>query len=205
MKKLSKIAMLGAASALTLSAPTPAMASADPLLGEIMTVGFNFCPRGWGETAGALLPISSNTALFSLIGTTYGGDGRTTFQLPDLRGRSSVGVGRGAGLSTISWGERGGFETMVLTNANLPSHNHTGNLHAENTANSNTGNPANAALARSTLQIYSSVAPPNPAVTFAAGTVTTNNTGGGQSFPLRDPYLGMYKCIAMQGVFPSRN
>ncbi|MDN3645102.1 tail fiber protein [Pontixanthobacter aestiaquae] len=205
MKKLSKIVMLGAASAFTLSAPTPAMASADPLLGEIMTVGFNFCPRGWGETAGALLPISTNTALFSLLGTTYGGDGRTTFALPDLRGRSSIGVGNGPGLSPIRWGDRGGSETRVLTLNQLPSHNHTGNLHAENTADSNTGNPNNAALARSTTQIYNNTVAPNAGVTFAAGTVTTNNNGGGQPFQIRDPYLGMYKCIAMQGIFPSRN
>nr|WP_245228645.1 tail fiber protein [Pontixanthobacter sp. CEM42] len=170
-----------------------------------MTVGFNFCPRGWGEANGSLQAISSNSALFSLLGTTYGGDGRTTFALPDLRGRSSIGVGTGPGLSSIQWGQRGGSETMVLTNANLPAHNHTGNLHAENTANSNTGNPANAAVARSTLQIYSNTTAPNAAVTFAPGTVTTNNTGGGQSFPLRDPYLGMYKCVALFGIYPSRN
>ncbi len=87
----------------------------------------------------------------------------------------------------------------------MPSHNHTGNLHAENTANSNTGNPNNAALARSTHQIYSDQAAPNAGVTFAAGTVTTNNNGGSQSFNIRNPFLGMYKCIALVGVYPSRN
>ncbi|MXO83897.1 phage tail protein [Altererythrobacter aestiaquae] len=190
---------------MTLSAPATVSASSNPFVGEIMTVGFNFCPRGWGEANGALQSVASNSALFSLLGTTYGGDGRTTFALPDLRGRSSIGVGSGPGLSTVIWGQRGGVEQVTLTLNQMPSHNHTGNLHAENTADSNTGNPVNAALARSTNQIYSNTTAPNPAVTFASGTVTINNNGGSQPIQIRDPFLGMYKCIALTGLYPSRN
>ena len=205
MKKLSKIAMLGAASALTLSAPTPVTAGVDPYLGEMMTVGFNFCPRGWAEAAGQLLPIAQNTALFSLLGTAYGGDGRTTFALPDLRGRSSVGVGNGAGLSNIQWGQRGGVEEVVLTTSQLPSHNHSADLHAEDTAASDTGNPKNASIGRSTLAIYSSTAAPASDDKFKTGTVTIGNTGANIPVEIRNPFLGQYQCIALQGTFPSRS
>jgi hypothetical protein len=97
----------------------------DPFLGEIMTVGFTFCPRGWAELDGQLLDISTHTALFSLLGTTYGGDGRTTFALPDLRGRTAVHEGQGPGLSNWPLGLRRGVEEVTLTEAQMPSHSHT--------------------------------------------------------------------------------
>ncbi|MCB0630228.1 MAG: phage tail protein, partial [Lewinella sp.] len=96
----------------------------EPFLGQIQPFGFNFPPRGWAFCDGQLLAISSNTALFSLLGTMYGGDGRTTFALPDLRGRSIVHIGTGPGLSHITQGEKGGRENVTLTTANMPSHNH---------------------------------------------------------------------------------
>jgi len=98
--------------------------SLDPFIGQIQAFGFNFAPRGWSLCDGQLLAISSNTALFSLIGTAFGGDGRTTFGLPDLRGRTAVHVGRGPGLSNITWGQRGGRENVNLTIQELPAHNH---------------------------------------------------------------------------------
>ena len=96
----------------------------EPFLGQIQPFGFNFAPRGWAQCDGQILPISQNTALFSLLGTTFGGDGRTTFALPDLRSRSIVHIGTGAGLDNIKWGERGGATTHTLTLAQMPSHNH---------------------------------------------------------------------------------
>jgi len=97
----------------------------EPFLGQIQPFGFNFAPRGWAKCDGQLLPISTYSALFSLIGTTFGGDGRTTFGLPDLRGRSIVHIGNGPGLSSISWGQRGGVENIYITQANMPSHSHS--------------------------------------------------------------------------------
>jgi len=96
----------------------------EQFLGQIQAFGFNFAPRGWAKCEGQLLPISSNDALFSLLGTTYGGDGRTTFGLPDLRSRSIVGVGQGPGLSSIRQGQMRGTEHVTLTGSNLPSHSH---------------------------------------------------------------------------------
>ncbi|MEX1309383.1 MAG: tail fiber protein, partial [Candidatus Sulfomarinibacteraceae bacterium] len=98
---------------------------ASPFIGQIQLFGFNFPPRGWAFCEGQLLAISSNTALFSLLGTTFGGDGRTTFGLPDLRGRSAVGVGNGPGLSSVSWGQRSGAENVTLNVNTLPSHTHS--------------------------------------------------------------------------------
>ena len=102
----------------------PAMAQ-EPLIGEIKLVGFTYCPRGWTDADGQLLSITDNAALFSLYGTTYGGDGRTTFALPDLRGRVPLHQGTGAGLSTYTMGQLGGAETVTLTTSQMPVHNHT--------------------------------------------------------------------------------
>ena len=107
-----------------LLAAAPRAVAQEPLLGEIKWVPYNFTPKGWAECDGQLLPISQNTALFSLLGTTYGGDGRTTFALPDLRGRVSVHVGQGLGLSNRQLGEIGGEETHTMTIAEMPSHDH---------------------------------------------------------------------------------
>ena len=172
----------------------------DPYIGEIMTIGFNFAPRGWALCEGQLLPISQNTALFSLLGTTFGGDGRTTFALPDLRGRSAVGVGTGAGLPPISWGQRGGSTSFTLSVAQIPSHTHT--IRGTNN-DGNTNDPANALPAKTGFGDNE----------YAVGkTANSNmqsdmaqNTGGGQSVSKRSPYLGLYQCIALQGTYPSRS
>ena len=96
----------------------------EPFLGEIRLFGFNFAPRGWSFCTGQLLPISQNSAVFSLLGTTFGGDGRTTFGVPDLRGRVAIGVGQGPGLSDRRWGQRGGAETTTLNVNQMPNHRH---------------------------------------------------------------------------------
>lgn len=203
MTKLSKIIAIAALPAMGMSMAAPASASADPLLGEIMTVGFNFCPRGWANAEGQLLAINSNQALFSLLGTTYGGDGRTTFALPDLRGRSIVGQGTGAGLSNIRQGQRSGAENVTLTTGTMPAHNHTATVRVSRT-DATTRNPINAYFGRAAGNVFEEGSAPT-GDSMNAGTIAVANNGGGQAFNIRNPYLGMYNCIATQGVFPSRN
>ena len=172
----------------------------EPFIGQIMMVGFNFAPRGWANCDGQLLPISSNTALFSLLGTMYGGDGRTTFALPDLRSRVPVHVGTGPGLSSVVQGQRGGAEQVTLTESEMPSHSH--NLLAAAAAAS-TIDPTNHSLAAegtNTVNLYSPTAP-----TLAMHSNSVSNTGGNQAFGIRQPFLGIRFIIALQGVFPSRN
>ncbi len=165
----------------------------EPFLGQIMPVGFNFAPRGWALCEGQLLSISANTALFSLLGTTFGGDGRTTFGLPDLRGRSIVGVGNGPGLSPISWGEKAGAENHTLTVAQMPSHSHNITV---NSAAGEESDPTGKHIAAHTDAF---------AENATGNLAAPSNTGGSQSFNIRNPFLGIYMCIATQGIYPSRN
>ncbi|WP_087492048.1 MULTISPECIES: phage tail protein [unclassified Winogradskyella] len=168
-------------------------------LGDIKLTGVNFDQRDWLSCDGRLLPIAQNTALFSLLGTTYGGDGQTTFALPDLRGRVPVGIGNGPGLSNVVLGQKGGNETNTLTVSQLPSHNHSVTAVA---ADGNSSSPANNYPAQTkTLD-------PEYASVGAATTMNTNmiaNTGGGQSVPNRQPYLGVRYVICVSGIFPSQN
>lgn len=178
----------------------------EPFIGEIMMVGFNFAPRGWAFCDGQLLPISQNTALFSLLGTIYGGDGRTTFALPDLRGRVPIHSGGGPGLSPYRQGQKGGVETVTLSAAQMPSHTHAaaGTAKAVSGSGNNTSPSGNnwAALARENA--YSSAAADG---TMAADnvTVTVDNTGGSQTHENRQPYLSVSFCIALVGIYPSRS
>ena len=201
------------------SATTTASAGANPLLGEIMEVGYTFCPRGYFDANGALLPIASYTALFSLYGTTYGGDGRTTFALPDLRGRVSIGQGQGPGLSNYFQGSRGGAETVTLTASQMPSHEHGPHTHRAGIRTvadaPNTNNPAGNSFAKQAAgdNIYSTVDPNpnnmNPRFmspdTMFVEPASSGFAGGSQSHENRMPYLATRKCVAIQGVFPSRN
>jgi microcystin-dependent protein len=169
-----------------------------PFLGQIQAFGFNFNPRGWLRCEGQLLAISQYNALFSLLGTMYGGDGRTTFGLPDLRGRSIVGIGQGAGLSNIPQGAQGGTETVTLQTNNMPSHNHNVSVSV------NTGNGEESS---STSYLSSHAGAFNEAPTSGAvlAGVVSGSAGGGQAFSNRDPYLGINFCIAIEGIYPSRN
>ena len=171
----------------------------EPFLGQIQAFGFNFPPRGWAKCEGQILPISQNTALFSLLGTTFGGDGRTSFALPDLRGRSIVGMGNGPGLSSISWGERGGAENHTLSVAQIPVHNHTTNVGVSNTAGEE-NTSSNNVIANHTNAFNE-----DATIGQNLGGVFAGNAGGGQSFNIRSPFLGICVCIALQGIFPSRN
>jgi microcystin-dependent protein len=168
---------------------------ADPFVAEIRMVPFNFAPRGWAFCNGQVLPISQNTALFSLLGTTYGGDGRSTFALPDLQGRSPMHPGQGPGLSLYDLGEQGGTETVTLLQSELPSHSHAVNGQPEDV---NSLSPANA---------YPGAIESTPMYRpLADGTSAMSPTpsGGDQPHNNRQPYLTMNFIIALQGVFPPR-
>lgn len=168
----------------------------NPHLGMIQTFGFNFAPRGWALCEGQILPINQYQALFSLLGTTYGGDGRTTFGLPDLRGRTPLHPGTGPGLPTYRWGQKGGANSVTLQAANLPSHNH--HIQA-NSAAADEEAPNDNFLAATGEVTYKSTKDG----TMNANAVT--NTGGGQAVSVQNPLLGLYIGIALTGFFPSRN
>lgn len=159
-------------------------------------VGFNFAPRGWAFCDGQILPISQNQSLYSLLGTTYGGDGRTSFALPDLRGRTPIHVGRSNGGQDHQLGQKGGDETHTLSANEMPQHTHQARA-AE--ADANTADPEGNVLARA-LNLYES---PGTLVELRPGTVA--NTGGGQAHNNMQPTLVVNFCIALQGLFPSRN
>lgn len=167
----------------------------EPFLGEMRNFGFNFAPRGWAQCAGQLLQISQNTALFSLLGTMYGGDGRITFALPDLRGRMSVTTGQGPGLSNRSQGEVGGRESVTLTSAQIPSHTHT--THASASASSKSPDGTLPAFTNSGSS-YGTTSD------LTMSPAMTSGGGSGQPHDNMPPYLVTNWCIALEGVFPTR-
>jgi microcystin-dependent protein len=169
----------------------------EPFLGEIRIFGFNFAPQGWAMCAGQLLPISQNTALFSLLGTFYGGDGITTFALPDLRGRVPMSLGQGPGLSNYYQGEVSGAESHTLLTSQMPGHSHGV---VANGGTGTTTRPDGAVPARTGSNLYAA-APDGTAMN--AGMIAS--TGGSQPFALHQPFLVLNLCIALQGIFPSRN
>ncbi len=174
----------------------------DPFLGEIRLFAGNFAPIGWALCQGQLLPIAQNTALFSIIGTTYGGDGIRTFALPDLRGRVVVSFGQGQGLSPYQQGQVGGAENSTLTTAQMPAHSHT--VNASETAT--TGDPKGAVPAKT---VGPTIGQDPKAYAAASDGTTMNNAmigiaGGSQPVSILQPYLVINYIIALQGVFPSR-
>ena len=191
-------------------------------IGEVRLFAGNFAPRSWAFCEGQLLAISSNTALFSILGTTYGGDGRTTFALPDLRGRVPLGPGNGPGLTSYREGQKGGAETVTLNVTQMPSHNHaTTNQNLSitlvgNSANGSTADPGGKYLARSVkdegrgnfedIFTYSETQDNTPiSGATISGQVTTLNNGGNQSHTNMQPFLAIYYIICLQGIFPSRS
>jgi len=167
----------------------------EPFLAEIRIVGFNFAPRGWGYCDGQILPINQNQSLYSLLGTTYGGDGRTSFGLPDLRSRTPIHRSDGHSL-----GQKGGVETVTLTAAEIAAHTHTANATSES-ADQLSIETTNM-LADSNKNLYVEPVAANM-TTLHSGTIS--NAGGGQSHNNMQPYLTLSYCIALQGLFPSRN
>jgi microcystin-dependent protein len=173
---------------------------ADPFVAEVRIFPFNFAPKGWAWCDGQLLPLSQNTALFSLLGTTYGGNGKSNFALPDIQGRAVMHPGQGPGLSLHDLGETGGSETVTLLESEIPSHPHT--LRA-NPANADTPTPSpNASLARpGTITVYQTTT--NSNLGAMAGE-SLPPAGGDQPHNNLQPYLTFYFNIALQGVFPPR-
>jgi microcystin-dependent protein len=172
----------------------------DPFVAEIRIYPFNFAPKGWAFCDGQILPISQNTALFSLLGTTYGGDGKSNFALPNMQGNAPMHPGQGPGLSLHDLGETGGSDTVSLLESEIPSHSHAVNAMA---AVGNRTTPAANSLSRvtgSTPFVPASPAP--PIVAMAANAIAP--AGGDQAHNNMQPYLTLNFCIALQGVFPPR-
>jgi microcystin-dependent protein len=171
----------------------------DQFVGQLALVGFNFAPVGWAQAAGQIMPISQNTALFSLLGTMYGGDGRSNFALPNLQGNVAIGFGQAPGLSNYVQGETGGSQTVTLTVNQTPIHTHTPSAReASATSSSAVGN----FLANSEGgNIYSTSTSPLTPLSPSA----VQPYGGNQPHNNMMPYLGMYWIIALQGVFPARS
>ncbi len=172
----------------------------DPFVAEIRIFGFNFAPKGWALCNGQLIPISQNTALFSLLGTTYGGDGKSTFALPNLQDRSPMHPGQGPGLSLHDLGESAGEAAVTLLNTELPVHSHT--------AGANAGSGGQAAPPNN---VWGSLAGRTPPPLYQSGAPNVSMSASalglaGSSLPHnnRQPYLGLNFCIALQGIFPAR-
>lgn len=181
-------------------APALKAQASEPFLGQIAFVPYMFVPKNWAECNGQLLPISQNTALFSLLGTTYGGNGTTTFALPDMRGRMLVHNGQAPGGPTIyTMGQTGGAESVTLTVAQMPAHSHTVNaVTAEGNQNVPTGSlPAN-------TKVLDKEYSDTTADTTMKNTML-NNTGGNQSHENRPPFITLKCIISLTGVFPSQN
>ena len=171
---------------------------ADPFLAEIRIFGFTFAPKGWAFCNGQLLPLAQNTALFSLLGTTYGGDGKSTFALPNLEGNAPMHPGQGPGLSQHYLGEAAGSETVSLLQSEIPAHAHDLMSQA---AVGNRTNPIGNAIAR--VQGATAYAPTGPTAAQLASQAVTP-AGGDQPHNNMQPYLTLNFCIALQGVFPQR-
>lgn len=180
-------------------------------IGEVRMFAGNFAPRSWAFCDGQLLPISQNTALFSIIGTIYGGDGRTTFALPDLRGRVPIGPGNGPGLSSYREGQKGGAENNTLNVTQIPSHTHNAEFKVSSvdstisvaTSGASIGTPGavSGRAFEGTLGFNTST----PDVPLNQQSITIGNTGGNQSVNNMQPWLSCYYIICLQGVFPSRS
>lgn len=164
----------------------------EPFLAEIRIVGFNFAPRGWAFCDGQILPINQNQSLYSLLGTTYGGDGRTSFALPDMRGRTPIHVGNGH-----REGQKSGEESHTLLANEMPNHDHAFRASG---ADGTSVAPQGSFLARATVATYTP-----PASLVGMNALAVASVGGGQAHENMQPFLALNFCIALQGLFPSRN
>lgn len=172
---------------------------ADPFVAEIRIFPFNFAPKGWAWCDGQLMPLSQNTALFSLLGTTYGGDGKSNFALPDLQGRAPMHPGQGPGLSLHDLGETGGVEAVTLLESEIPAHTHSMGAHDIDLGELNAPAPTRSLAQSANALAYG---PPANLVGMAAATLVP--AGGDQPHNNMQPYLTFYFAIALQGVFPPR-
>jgi microcystin-dependent protein len=209
MKRKNTMKSLLSASLLLISLilPSGLTQAQEAYLGELRWFGFTFCPRGWLDANGQLLDIWQNDALFSLYGTTYGGDGRTNFGLPDLRGRVSLHTGQGPGLPNFPLGSKGGKAATTLTTAQMPEHRHTINVSSGAASYSDGSNGVlGSAVARNTKKngdIYIYDGPGTANQQLAADSMA--DTGGGESHNNMQPYLTLRACVATVGTYPSRS
>ena len=181
---------------------------AQQTLGEISMFAGNFAPRGWAFCHGQILPINQNQSLYSLLGTTYGGDGRTTFALPDLRGRVAIHEGQGNGMTNRQLGQKLGTETETLTIAQMPSHSHPATSTTETAVSTSPGEEGvgNGQHLTSHFNAFNAAATDDKTLGGSGSTTTTTgNTGGGQAHDNIQPGLAIHYIIALQGTFPSRN
>lgn len=193
----------------------------EPFIGQIMQVGFNFAPRGWSTCQGQILGIAQNSALFSLLGVTFGGNGQTTFGLPDAQGRALIGTGQGAGLSNYVPGQMAGTENVTLNQSNLPAHTHmasfAGQMQALPVGRGDLGNETAAPAAGSLLGTVYESGGTSPVLYAPAGTqgtpvnlgglsggVTVAPAGSSSPFDNRSPFTAITTIIALEGIFPSR-
>ena len=170
----------------------------DPFVAEIRVLPFNFAPRGWASCDGQVIPIAQNTALFSLLGTNYGGDGRSNFALPNLRGRFAMSSGQGPGLSPTDVGQSTGTATVTLTAGQMPAHNHALRAGASPASTSPAGNVM--APTATGANVYRA---PGSAAPMAAAAISP--AGSSQPHENRQPFLALSFCIALQGIFPPRS
>lgn len=189
----------------------------EPFIGTIQPFGFNFAPKSWATCSGQLLPISQNAALFSLLGTAYGGNGQSTFALPDLRGRLPMSMGNGPGLTPRVIGEASGVEQVTATINNLPAHTHAATATLGVQVAGTASNPVTTPSATNNILGASGTGPASAAIWSDALTnpvnmggingssVTVSSTGGSLPMDVMNPYLVLNFCIALYGVFPSRN
>jgi microcystin-dependent protein len=172
-------------------------------LAQILMFGGNFAPVGWAFCQGQIISISSNTALFAIMGTSFGGNGQTTYGLPDFRGRAPVGMGQGPGLSAFSWGQVGGAETATLTTNNMPAHAHSVTVNQPvSDINGSLDQPQGNIPAVTEASAYSTLASNG---TMANVNLNLTSAGNSQPFSLMQPYLAVTFLICTQGVFPSRD
>ncbi len=197
-----KIFVTTALLAVGLSAAPTVSSAQEPFLGQISWFAGNFAPRGWAFCDGQILPINQNQSLYSLLGTTYGGDGRTSFALPEVRGRVPIHFGTGSDGIQYRLGEKGGVESVNLTAATIPAHTHSAFLKATSQVADGTS-PGGAALAESAQEMYVESGSAN--VDMEAGSIVVQNAGGGQAHSNMQPYGTLNCIIALQGLFPSRN
>lgn len=196
--KVKKLFVAGASAAMALAAlPATASAEYEPYIGQVSLVAENFCPQGWLAANGQTLPINQYQALYSLLGTRFGGNGTTNFNLPDLRGRAVIGAGQ-----SVPLGQAGGSPSHTMSVAELPPHNHL--IRASDRVGS-TNSPANADLAEQSGTGVNSYASGNPEPGMAMAAGVLGLAGGSQPFSITQPSLGMTYCVAIQGIYPSRD
>lgn len=182
----------------------PEASAQEAYIGEIRILPYTFCPRGTAAADGQLLPISQYSALFSLYGTNFGGDGRTTFGLPDLRGRAPIHLGQGPGLSNYRIGQKGGQETVTLTTPEMPTHSHRAGVQiADEVADANS--PKGNYVGTTVTESYVSSETVPSGKYMHADTIVMQNSGSSEPHQNMQPYIALQYCVVLEGIYPSRN